>query len=160
MSGLPIRAKDKHFKTIWEYTSDNSPTVSNSFFLKLWSSEQVVETVFTCSVFLFASHNTSPRTFSRVLPCRRTTRLFLREVFPTLVTNFSVAVTEFRDSNSSLCWSTNSFVRFTFTLSASQIHMVEKWCWFVKIHEFHQFLAHRSQIQFLSSHFHVIHVFW
>ena len=30
MSGPPIRAKYKHFKTICEHTSDNSPTASSS----------------------------------------------------------------------------------------------------------------------------------
>ena len=30
MAGLPIRAKHKHFKTICEQTSDNSPTDSSS----------------------------------------------------------------------------------------------------------------------------------
>ena len=35
MSGLPIRAKYKHFKTMCEHTSDNSPTDSSSSSLKL-----------------------------------------------------------------------------------------------------------------------------
>ena len=38
MSSPPIRAKYKHFETICEHTFDNSPTVSKSSFLKLWSS--------------------------------------------------------------------------------------------------------------------------
>ena len=39
------------FKRIWEHTVDNSPTASNSSFLKLWSSKQGVETFCNCSVF-------------------------------------------------------------------------------------------------------------
>ena len=35
MSGLPIRAKYKHFKTIYEHTLDTSPTVSDSSSSKL-----------------------------------------------------------------------------------------------------------------------------
>ena len=30
ISGLPIRAKYKHFRTIWEHTFDKSPTDFNS----------------------------------------------------------------------------------------------------------------------------------
>ena len=35
MSSLPMRAKYRHCKTIWEQTSDNSPTVPNSSFFEL-----------------------------------------------------------------------------------------------------------------------------
>ena len=38
ISGLPIRAKYKHFRTIWEHAFDNSPTDFNSSSLKWWSS--------------------------------------------------------------------------------------------------------------------------
>ena len=44
----------------------------------------------------------------------------------------------------------NVFVRFTFTLSASQICMIETWCWFVKINKFHEFLPHWSHILFFQ----------
>ena len=40
MSGRPIRAKYKHFKTICEQTSDDSPTDSSSSCLNWWSSRQ------------------------------------------------------------------------------------------------------------------------
>ena len=36
----------------------------------------------------------------------------------------------------------NVLVRFTITLSASPIYEIKKWSWFVKIHNFHQFLPH------------------
>ena len=38
MSGLPIRVKYKHLRTIWEHTFDNSPTDFNSSSFKWWSS--------------------------------------------------------------------------------------------------------------------------
>ena len=40
MKGLPIRAKYRHFRTIWEHTCDNSPTDFISTSLKWWSSMQ------------------------------------------------------------------------------------------------------------------------
>ena len=59
--------------------------------------------------------------------------------------NFSVAPAEIRDSNISLY----SIVRFTFTLSASQIYAIKKWCGFSKINVFHHFLPHGSHILLL-----------
>ena len=38
ISGRPIRAKYKHFRTIWEQVLDNSPTDFISSSLKWWSS--------------------------------------------------------------------------------------------------------------------------
>ena len=54
MSGLPIRAKYKHFKIICEHTCDSSPTDSSSSCLNWWSSKQRLETLKNCSTFLFA----------------------------------------------------------------------------------------------------------
>ena len=77
MSGLPILAKYKHFKTTSEHTFDNSPTDSSSAFLIWWSSTRGVETLFNCSVFFVRQFAISPNIFfEHVLPCRRTTRLF------------------------------------------------------------------------------------
>ena len=45
ISGLPIRAKYKHFRTIWEQTFDTSPTDFISSSLKWWSSMQGVSTL-------------------------------------------------------------------------------------------------------------------
>ena len=45
ISGRPIRAKYKHFRTIWEHTCDNSPTDFNSSSLKWWSSMHGVDTL-------------------------------------------------------------------------------------------------------------------
>ena len=45
ISGLPIRAKYKHFRTIREHTFDNSPIDFISSLLKWWSSMQGVDTL-------------------------------------------------------------------------------------------------------------------
>ena len=55
ISSLPIRAKYKHFKTIWEQTLLYSPTDFNSSSLKWWSSTHGVDTLCSCWVVLFAN---------------------------------------------------------------------------------------------------------
>ena len=42
-------------------------------------------------------------------------------------------------------------IRFAFTLSTSQIYVSKKWCWLLKINQFHQFLPHESHILLRSS---------
>ena len=82
MSGRPIRARYKHFKAMWEQTSDNSLYFPIPLFLIWWSSKQGPETLFCCSVFLFAiSHSRS----THFRACPRTTLKFSREVCPILV---------------------------------------------------------------------------
>ena len=54
ISGQPIRAKYKHFWTIWEHIFDYSPTdLNSSSFLKWWSSRHRVDTLQSCWVVLF-----------------------------------------------------------------------------------------------------------
>ena len=78
ISGLPMRAKHKHFRTIREHTSDNSPTDFNSPQDKEW----ILST--TAKVFLFANFTIAfPHTFWHDLPCRRTT--WKSPMFPRLV---------------------------------------------------------------------------
>ena len=72
---VPIRVRYKHLKNIDEHTSDSSPTDSRSFFLNWWSSMQGLETLHSCSVFLFASSQYVSTHFSQP---------FLREAFPIL----------------------------------------------------------------------------
>ena len=45
ISGLPILAKYKHFRTIRDHTCDNSPTDFISSSLKWWSSMHGVDTL-------------------------------------------------------------------------------------------------------------------
>ena len=109
MSSVPIRVKYKHFKTIWERTSDNSPTRFQLLLLeKLWSSKRCIEKLCTIAPSFYSPvHNTSLREFSRLqvfLSCGRRNSLF--ELSPTLLRN--------------------SLVQLAFTLSASQIHRIEK----------------------------------
>ena len=54
ISGLPIRAKYRHFRTICVETVDNS-TKDWLSSLKWWSSKHGVATLYNSSVFLFAS---------------------------------------------------------------------------------------------------------
>ena len=87
MSGLTLRAKYKHFNTICEQTSDNSPTDSGSSFLMWWSSKAKTwnfEKLLRL-FFVWPIDSVSPRIVRRVLPCRGTTLLFLRDVCPILV---------------------------------------------------------------------------
>ena len=69
MYGLPIRARYKHFDSIWDQTCDNSLLFSYSSFLILWSSKQGLPRWSFCARFV--SHPG----------------------------NFSVAPAEIRDSN-------------------------------------------------------------
>ena len=65
ISGLPIRANFKHFRTIWEHTLDNSPKDFISSSLKWWSSMHGVDTLWSCWVVLFAiSQNRSTHFFA------------------------------------------------------------------------------------------------
>ena len=82
ISGRPIRAKYKHFETMCGQTSDNSPTDSSSSCLKWLSSKQGCETLQSCFLFFVCQFAVSFNAFfEHVLPCRRTTILFVREVF-------------------------------------------------------------------------------
>ena len=71
MSGLPIRAKYKHIKTISEQTTHNFPTDSSSSFLNWWLSKQGVETLYNFCVFLLAgSQYLSTHFFHEVSPIK------------------------------------------------------------------------------------------
>ena len=72
--------------SICENTFDNSPTDSSSSFLNWWSPRQRLSSLYNCSTFFLPAGSISQRFLEPVLPCHRTTRLFLREVFLTLVT--------------------------------------------------------------------------
>ena len=55
MSGLPLRAKNRHCRTICEQTVDNSPTDSFSSSFYWWSSMRGVAILHNCWVVSFAS---------------------------------------------------------------------------------------------------------
>ena len=64
MSGLPIRAKCRHFRTNCQQAVDNSPTDPFSSSLNRWSSMLGVATLKNCSVFLLASYQYFPHFFA------------------------------------------------------------------------------------------------
>ena len=131
--------------------------VSNSSFLKLWSSKPDVETVYNCSVSLFAS--------SQYLSTHYVACLSVSQDHATVFVwgfshpgDSSVAVAQVRDSNISQNWLT----MISFVLRSRWVHpsyVVKKWSLFVKFHKFHQFLPHWGQILLLSSHSWVIHAY-
>ena len=55
ISGLPVRAKCRHLRTIWEQTFDNSRTDHHSSSLNWRSSRHGVETLYGCWVVSFAN---------------------------------------------------------------------------------------------------------
>ena len=117
MSGLPNRAKYKQLKTICEHTCDSSSIDSSS------------------SVFLFASSPSISYDHATVFALR----FFHLGIFScccccrnSWLEHFSVLVN-------------NAFVQFAFKLSASQLYVLKKWCWFSKFNKFHQCLPHRIE---------------
>ena len=103
-------------------------------------------------------HSIVQRIFGHVLPCRRTTPLFVRGALPNLVI-FCCSSRNSWFEHLRISFN-NRFIWFAFSFSASQIHMVKKWCRFVNMYVSHQFLPHRSQILILPNHSNVIHTFW
>ena len=87
MSSPPIRAKYKHFKnTIWAHTFDSSPTWFQ-FLLSLEAMIIQAKELRLCPTalsFCLPAHNIFQRTFIHDLPCRKTTRQFLREASATV----------------------------------------------------------------------------
>ena len=69
ISGRPILAKYKHFRTIWEHVFDNSPTDFVSSSLKWWSSMHGVD---SCS----PTHNIVPHTSLHDQPCHKTMKKY------------------------------------------------------------------------------------
>ena len=114
-------------RKFWEHTLGNSPTASNSSFLKLWSSKQGVETLRNCSVFLFAS---SLYLSTHFFTCPSISQDHA-SVFAWGCSHpgsFSFAAAEIRGSQHFSVSTDNILVRFAFTLSASQVYVVKKWC--------------------------------
>ena len=124
-----------------------------------WNDDHPCKALKLCTIvpsFCLHIHNISQRTFSRDLPCRWTTRQFLREIFSHLGNVFSCSCRNSWFEHFSV-FVHNSFVRFCIHVECNcQMHVVKEWCWFVKINIFHQFLSPGSHILLLSSHVDVI----
>ena len=82
MSGLPILAKSRNFRTIRERSFDNFPVVSSSSFSKWWLSRHGMETLYISSAFCLPVRNIFPLISSHVLPCQKTKLLVSREISP------------------------------------------------------------------------------
>ena len=63
ISGLPMRAKKRHFRTICEQTVDNSPTDAISSSLNCWSYMRVVTTLYNCCIAFIRHFAISFHTF-------------------------------------------------------------------------------------------------
>ena len=59
-----MRAEYKHFRKMCEQTFNNSPSVSNSSSVNGRSSTQGVETLYVCSIFVFANSQNLSTLFS------------------------------------------------------------------------------------------------
>ena len=124
----------RHVRTISEHTLDNSPTISSSSFLNWWSSRHGVETLYSCSFSL------SVRQFA--ISFHAFLRMTLDPATPfacefSQPSIFSVAPAEIRDSK-----------MFAFTLSASHVYTVQKWCKFSQINQLHQFIPRVVEVLF------------
>ena len=147
-NGPPMRAKNRHFKTTWEQTFDNYPTISYYSFLRWWPSTHGVETFYNCSQpFYLRIRKIVSRISSHVLPCHRT-QSCSRGISPNQVT-FQLLWHRFVIRTFSR-FINNTFVRLAFTLSTFQVHMVKKCCGFVSIHIFHQFVPHGYFWQYIN----------
>ena len=116
-----------------------------------WSSEQRLETLWSCSTFLFANSQYLSTHFWACPPCRKSTLLFFREAFPTPII-FQLLQQKYVIRTFFCILPHISFIRFALTVSTSQIYVVNKWCWFLKINILHQVLPHKTHILLLSSH--------
>ena len=130
MSGRPIRAKCKHCQEIfwahfWQF--------SNWFqFIFFWTDGRPNKDEKFCRVAqpsYLPIHSIVHRIFEHVLPCRGPRPLCAREVS-------AIPVIFCCSSRNTWCEHrcvlfNDCFIRFAFSLSASQIHVVKKWCGFI-----------------------------
>ena len=127
------------FKTICEHTFDNSPNDSSSLlelminqartsnFVHVLLCPFVCQFAISLNVFLSMSfHVVGPR-YCLCVRCFPPWWFFSCSSRNTWFKHFFMFLN-------------NDFIRFAFTLSTSQIYMVEKRCWFVWINAVHQFL--------------------
>ena len=155
ISGLPIRAKYKHLRTIWEHTFDNSPTDFISSSLNWWWSMHGVATLYDCWFVLFAtSQYLSTQFFARPSMSWDHEETFASG-FPVL-SGFSIAPTKKSGFEYAPVIVLNILACLTFSLSASQINVVKEWCRFSQINVFHEYFPHWTN--FLSSQFEIVHI--
>ena len=144
ISGRPIRAKSKHFRTNWEHTCDSSPT-------------DLMELIL-CRVFessCLPTHNIVPHISWHDPPYRRTTKKY--EYFPTMVV-FRLLLRKFWIQT----WFCNclQYYHCLFHIVVEctpSIH--DQRCWFSQIDFFIEYFPHRINECFVSfQQFNVIHI--
>ena len=126
MSGLPIPAKYRHFRKIWEHTFDSSPTDLISSSLNWWSSVHGVAILYNCWVDLLQVPNQEEMLASD-------SSFFYPASWHPEFKQISVIVH-------------SVFACFAFSLSATQINVVKEWCRSYQINVFHEYFPHRIKI--------------
>ena len=132
-------------------------------FLLLWMDDNprmVSRLCIMVALFYSPVRNFFPRISLHDLPCHRTKKiLFLHRVSPWLlflvIFHSSCGNPGFGHTSVIVH---NIFANLTFYLCATQINMVEEWCWFSQINVFHKDFPSQINVLFLSSQFDVIHI--
>ena len=146
------------FKAVCEQTCDNSPTDPSSSCLKLmiiqartWNFVYLLH--FLVCQFTVSLNAKSSMSFHVVGPCHK---LCVRLFPPWQLFSCSSRNVWFKH----LCvFLKNNFIRFAFTLSTSQVFVIKKWSWFVKINVFINFFHLGAIFCFFPTIFYVIHVY-
>ena len=157
ISGLPIRAKYKHFSTIFERTFWQFSHGFQFFFFEVmiinaWS-WYFVELLSRFVRQLTISFHTFLRMTFHVTRPRRDTQIFRAWHF------FNCSCRNSRFEHGSVIVH-HIFAYFALSLSTSQVFMIEVRYWFSQINFFVEYFPHRINILFLSSQFDVIHIHW
>ena len=146
ISGLPISAKYKHFRTIWEHTCDNSPTdfISSSLrwvVIDAWS-RYFVELLRLLFGQLTISFHTLLCMTSHVCKTHEEIRRFWGNG------NFSAPSAENSRFKHGSVIVHSIFAYFALSLSAAQVYMIKESCWFAQINFFVECVPHRIKILF------------
>ena len=138
-SSLPIRAKYKTFRTIWQHTCDNSPQdfidAGSRYFCR------VVES------YCLLTRNVAPHISSHDPPCHKTMKKY--EDFEGMV--ISLLLPRKFAIRTWFCNCPQYLGFFTVSLSTSQEHMIKETCWFSQFGFFIEYFPHRINVMFLSS---------
>ena len=153
ISGRPIRAEYKHFRTNWEHIFDNSPTDS---FLLLWSGGHRCREQILCRVVelsCFPTHNIVPHISWHDLPYHKTMKKYENsqsmEAFLFSPRKFAIQ-RWFCNCPQYLCL-------FHIVFECTQVFKIKERCWFFHIDFFIEYFPQRNNVLFLSSQIDVLH---
>ena len=153
ISGLPLRAKYKHFRTIWKHTFGNSLCRFQFFLFKVMVIDAWIRYFVEMLSRLVCELTTTFHTFLgmtfHIIGQRRNTKILGVWKF------FSSPRGNSRFKHGSAIVN-DIFAYFTLTLSAYQVYMIKERCWFSQIN-FFKYFPHRMNV-FPSSQFDVIHI--